>query len=205
LRSGLHSRNTNLRNLCNLWVVHVFAVCFFLVIFSYASTSFAQTEQQVRDSFEKRVPVFENLFSSNPKYLKKGEFKDSPTGYIFHYEIYSGARIAHGVIKTDTSVSDYMGYVTVAGCRVASSTRCGEVKVKYGQRYFSNLESARRNRDNKACYDGEKASDHDFAFIFDFKNGHWIFRFVQENNKPTFFWPVHSELDDNVSWKKLIE
>jgi hypothetical protein len=158
-------------------------ILFFLAI-SNSTESFAQKQEEVISFFEKRVAIFENFFSSKPKWLRKEASQSSPTGYIHYYIVYDNIKISYDVRKTDSLISPYMGYITVK-CKMTPSIKCRDATI----------ESARKNRENEGCYDHMlPLFEPELKFIFAYQKNDWIFKEVLANNTHTYqFSPLFGE------------
>lgn len=120
--------------------------------------------------------------------------------------------ISYDIQKTDSLISPYMGYIEVK-CLLKASRRCGDVKGPFDYQEFSNIDSARQNKNNISCYVG--SANIGAKFIFAFQKSKWIFKKVinSKTRHPYSFisaalgMPMGGWLyaNDNDYWQKLIE
>ncbi len=170
----------------------------------------AQDQKEVISLFEKRVKIFTEFFLNQPKLLDKTSYKDTPTGYVFYYRRFDECKISYDVRKTDSLISPYMGYITLTWSP-SDSRNCGDFKSRYSDPLFTNIELARKNKDNESCY---KPSPNKITatVIFAFQENKWIYKGVQGQAKNVLYTAFGTPLlsgqyivDDNTFWKVLIE
>lgn len=127
--------------------------------------------------FKKRVALFEEFLSREPRLLIKEDYSRSPSGLLYVFRIMQPHEITYDVQKTSSLVSPHIGYIDVS-YTVMESMRCGDVEIAH-LKFYSTYEKARADAVDSRCFvTNRKDLLFGARFVFSFQDGRWMFQKV---------------------------
>jgi hypothetical protein len=139
-----------------------------LINFSYSYSQTSLQNDSIVSNFEKIVPILNRFFESNPIFLDEQPFSLSPTGRSFYlYKHWAPVELSYDIIKTESLISPYTGYIIVK-----IKYRLSNNEEGYG---YTTLQECLKNSEfgvKQAISGGQYLP---LTYNFAYRNGKWKF------------------------------